>query len=100
MHPLVFVGILFGPLVLAVSYLFTAATGPSVPPWADPVGEAIRFYGTALAVIVGPAALHMDRIRLARKSNWIPSPLYYLIGVPFLSIPISFIYLVRRLTGA
>ncbi|ELZ91986.1 hypothetical protein C440_16779 [Haloferax mucosum ATCC BAA-1512] len=100
MNALVFLGILFGPLVFVVSYLFTAATGPSVPPWADAVGAAVRLYGTAVAVIVGPAALHLDRIALARRSNWIPSPLYYLIAVPFLSIPISFIYLVRRLTSA
>lgn len=96
----VLLGILFGPLVLVVSYLFTAATGPSVPTWADAAGVAIRFYGTALAVIVGPVALHLDRISLAKRSNWIPSPLYYLIAIPFLSIPISFIYLVRRLTSA
>ncbi|AHZ22348.1 hypothetical protein E6P09_05665 [Haloferax mediterranei ATCC 33500] len=100
MNALVFLGILFGPLVLVVSYLFTAATGPSVPTWADAAGVAIRFYGTALAVIVGPVALHLDRISLAKRSNWIPSPLYYLIAIPFLSIPISFIYLVRRLTSA
>lgn len=96
MNPLVALGVLFGPMVLVVSYLFTAATGPGVPPWADAVGLAIRFYGTALAVVVGPIAIHFDRIALARESRWIPSPLYYLIGVPFVSVPLSLIYLSRR----
>ncbi|KAB1192394.1 hypothetical protein GJR96_02625 [Haloferax sp. MBLA0076] len=100
MHPLVFLGILFGPLVLVVSYLFTAATGPGVPSWAATAGGSIRLYGTALAVVVGPLALHVDRLTLARQSDWVPSPVYYLVAVPFLSIPISVIYLVRRFTSA
>ncbi|MCO8265684.1 hypothetical protein ACOZ4B_13925 [Haloferax prahovense] len=100
MNPLVFLGICFGPLALVVSYLFTAATGPSVPPWADAAGQAIRLYGTAAAVVVGPLALHADRLDLARESDWVPSPAYYLVAIPFLSIPIAFIYLVRRLTAA
>ncbi|ELK49996.1 hypothetical protein C452_08173 [Haloferax volcanii JCM 10717] len=100
MNPLVVLGVCFGPLVLVVSYLFTAATGPSVPPWADAAGQAIRLYGTVAAVVVGPLALHADRLDLARESDWVPSPVYYLIAVPFLSIPIAFIYLVRRLTAA
>ncbi|KAB1186668.1 MULTISPECIES: hypothetical protein [Haloferax] len=100
MNPLVFLGILFGPLILVVSYLFTAATGPGVPVWATPVGESIRLYGTALAVVVGPLALHLDRLTLARHADWVPSPIYYLVAVPFLSIPVSVIYLVRRFTAA
>ncbi|WP_411965425.1 hypothetical protein [Haloferax sp. YSMS24] len=100
MNPLVFLGIVFGPLVLVASYLFTAATGPAVPSWAGAVGEAIRLYGTALAVVVAPVALHLDRLTLARRSDWVPSPIYYLVAVPFLSIPISVIYLVRRFTAA
>jgi hypothetical protein len=100
MNPLVVLGILFGPLVLVVSYLFTAATGSSVPHWAGPVGESIRFYGTALAVVVGPVALHVDRLTIARQSDWVPSPSYYLVAVPFLSVPISVVYLVRRFTAA
>ncbi|KAB1197227.1 MULTISPECIES: hypothetical protein [Haloferax] len=99
MNPLVFLGVLFGPLVLVVSYLFTAATGPGVPPWADVAGGAIRLYGTALAAIVAPIALHLDRLTVARQSDWVPSPIYYLVAVPFLSIPVSVVYLVRRFTS-
>ncbi|MFC7204566.1 hypothetical protein ACFQJC_13650 [Haloferax namakaokahaiae] len=100
MNPLVALGILFGPLVLVVSYLFTAATGPGVPPWADSVGLAIRLWGTALSVLVGPAAIHFDRTALARESGWKPSPLYYLIGLPVLSLPIALVYLSRRVVSA
>ncbi|WP_416838668.1 hypothetical protein [Haloferax sp. DFSO52] len=99
MNPLVFLGILFGPLVLVVSYLLTAATGPGVPPWADMAGSTIRLYGTALAVVVGPVALHLDRLTLARHDDWVPSPIYYLVAVPFLSVPIAVIYLVQRFTS-
>lgn len=99
MNPLVFLGIVFGPLVLVVSYLFTAATGPGVPSWAGAVGGSIRLYGTALSVVVGPVALHLDRLTLARQSDWVPSRIYYLVAVPFLSIPISVSYLVRRFTA-
>ncbi|WP_410765622.1 hypothetical protein [Haloferax sp. DFSO60] len=100
MNPLVALGICFGPLVLVVSYLLTAATGPGVPPWSDSVGVSIRLWGTALAVLVGPVAIHFDRGTLARNSGWTPSPLYYLIGLPFLSLPIAFVYLSQRLTSA